>query len=541
MTTYNQKERRFTTVLILIYALLSCGVIAGSILLYRSEYASLLADDSKELLSIVELKAKQITDYRKERFSEANFVYENASFMEDVLSFRSNPRSPKFEVQLDNWLLPILNNHNYESIKIIDTGGVILYAIGRYDKRHVERMFHFGKQSLNENKISFGNLVLHEADTSYHLEIFVPLTLKSSGEKIGVVNFTIDPQIELFDLMQSWPIESRTAEVLVVRKEGDDVIFQNELRFKKNTALKLKYPINTKDLPAARAARGETKVMIGIDYKGHEVLAAGKQIPNSDWIVIAKIDMEEVLEPRTSKTFFILAMMTALLMALSSAFFILRRAIRMHEMKVEIQFVIAVKRLNRVYQVLSNVNQAIVRISDRDELLNEICRIAIDDGGFRLCWIGFIDRETGIIDPAAKAGPAVKYLDKIKFTSERDLLSGDGPNGKTLRSGQYVIQNDLWKSARMAPWGDRARKYKLKSSASFPLMQNNVTIGAVSLYADQFNFFTSDEIRLLQELSADLSYALSNIDRDKISKISEQALRESEDRYRDLVENSLDI
>ncbi|MBL7961331.1 PAS domain S-box protein, partial [bacterium] len=543
MAQIRQKENRFTYALTFIFVVTCLGIVAGSILLYRFENARLITDNSIELTAIVKLKAKQISDYRSERFSEANFVFENASFMSDVTTYRSNPRSLQNQAQLDNWLLPILKNHNYEAISIIDTNGVIFYGIGNYDTKRIKETFRFGKQSLMENKINIGNLILYHADSTYHLEIFVPLirTTSSSSEKIGVVNFTIDPTIELFELMQSWPIESRTAEVLVIRKEGDQVIYQNELRFKKNTALKLAFSFDTNNLIAVRAVQGETGVQTGTDYRGHEVLFTAKRVPNSDWFVVAKIDTNEVFEVLTTVASLIFSLMTALLLATGTAFFIVLRGHRMKQLKIEIQSVDAVKRLNRVYQVLSNVNQAIVRINDRGELLNEICRIANDDGGFRLCWVGFVNEETGLIEPFSKAGAASSYLKYITVSTNGSIPAGQGPVGKAFQTGKPVVFNNIWTQFQLAPWKENAIKYRLRSAAAFPLKGSSGPIGAIGFYSDQFNFFTIEEVKLLEELSADLSYALLNIEREESSKIAEQALLESEDRYRDLVENSLDI
>ena len=528
--------------LITLFVVLSAGIIAGSILFYRGQRDIMTINQTRELLSIAELKARQISDYRKERYSEANFLFGNQSFIAAVKAYHSNPQLKVNKDVLEDWLLPIQKNHNYENISIIDTNGNIFYSIGNdnsVDYKHRKDAFNI----LKENKIRFGDLHLHEKDSSVHLEVFVPLILTTSisVEKVGVVSFSINPHTGLFDLIQSWPVESPTGEVLLVKKEGDHVVFQNELRFMRNTALRLKFPLTDTRLPAAHAVQGETGVMTGLDYRGHEVMAAMKHVPDSDWYIVAKKDTERINQPLTTKATLIFALMAALLAAAGTAFFIVWRAEKMKKLKIEIQSVDAVKRLNRVYQVLSNVNQAIVRISDRDKLLNEICRIAGDDGGFRLCWVGFVNEKTGLIEPFSKAGAASSYLKYITVSTNGSIPAGQGPVGKAFQTGKPVVFNNIWTQFQLAPWKENAIKYRLRSVAALPLNGSSGPIGAIGFYSDQFNFFTTDEVKLLEELSADLSYALLNIEREERSKISEQALLESEDRYRDLVENSLDI
>ncbi|MBL7962059.1 hypothetical protein JNL27_17650, partial [bacterium] len=172
MAQIGQKEKRFTYMLITLFVVLSAGIIAGSILFYRYQRDILTLNQTRELLSIAELKARQISDFRKERYSEANFLLGNHSFMAAVKTYHSNPQSNVNKDFLEDWLLPIQKNHNYENICIIDTNGNIFYSIGNdnsVDYKHRKDVFTI----LKENKIRFGDLHLHEKDSSIRLEIFV--------------------------------------------------------------------------------------------------------------------------------------------------------------------------------------------------------------------------------------------------------------------------------------------------------------------------------------------------------------------------------
>jgi PAS domain S-box-containing protein len=103
-------------------------------------------------------------------------------------------------------------------------------------------------------------------------------------------------------LIQSWPTNSRTAETLLARREGNDVLYLNELRHRKNTALSLRLPLESKELPAAMAARGYEGVFTGIDYRGVPVLAAVRKVPGVSWVLVAKRDLQEVHEPIERQT-----------------------------------------------------------------------------------------------------------------------------------------------------------------------------------------------------------------------------------------------
>jgi PAS domain S-box-containing protein len=104
----------------------------------------------------------------------------------------------------------------------------------------------------------------------------------------------IDPKVYLFPMIQRWPTPNETAETLLVRRDGSDVQFLNELRFHKNTALQLRFPLSRHNLPAARAALGEEGIVEGKDYRDVSVVAALRAVPDSPWFMVAKIDRKDI-------------------------------------------------------------------------------------------------------------------------------------------------------------------------------------------------------------------------------------------------------
>jgi signal transduction histidine kinase len=106
----------------------------------------------------------------------------------------------------------------------------------------------------------------------------------------------INPEKTLFPLIQSWPTPSKTSETLLVRQEGDSILFLNELRHKNNTALKFKLPVS-KELPASVAVSGYEGVFEGLDYRGVPVISFLKKIPDSPWFMVAKVDKKEIYSP----------------------------------------------------------------------------------------------------------------------------------------------------------------------------------------------------------------------------------------------------
>ncbi len=185
----------------------------------------------------------------------------------------------------------------------------------------------------------------------------------------------------------------------------------------------------------------------------------------------------------------------------------------------------------RLYEVLSRINQAIVRVKDLDTLIDEVCRISVSAGGFRMSWIGLLDQESGILRPVAHAGYELGYLGLFEF-GRRDDEKGRGPIGTALRKGQPDICNDIATDPRMLPWRDEAMKRGFYSSAVFPFRYHGEIAGAYMIYASVKNFFNNSEIELLNEISMNISFALDRFDDQARRTQAEHALSESEERLR---------
>ena len=184
----------------------------------------------------------------------------------------------------------------------------------------------------------------------------------------------------------------------------------------------------------------------------------------------------------------------------------------------------SVLRLNQLYVVLSETNQAIVRTKDRETLFNDICRIAVEDGSFKLAWVGLVDENNGALNVAASKG-ATGYLDDLKITIT-DEPAGIGPTGLSVREGSYYICNDFLGSPITRPWHEKGRTHGFRSSASIALKQEGRVIGAMTLYAEKKDFFDQQQVELLQQIGADVSFALDNIVRETCRQAAERALRE---------------
>ncbi|MDO8929227.1 MAG: CHASE domain-containing protein, partial [Bacteroidota bacterium] len=170
-------------------------------------------------------------------------------------------------------------------------------------------------------------------------------------------------------------------------------------------------------------------------------------------------------------------------------------------------------KVNRIYAVVSNINQAIVRVQDKQDkqtLFEKVCRIAVEDGKFRMVWIGMLDPRTNKVNPVASAGYTEDYLKTININLDDEIL-GNGPIGRSVKSGNHYLANDIANNPEMIPWSENALKLGYKSSAAFPLIVFGRTIGTLNLYANEPFFFDDAEVKLLDELAMDISFGIEFI------------------------------
>lgn len=182
-----------------------------------------------------------------------------------------------------------------------------------------------------------------------------------------------------------------------------------------------------------------------------------------------------------------------------------------------------IARLNRLYSVLSRINEAIIRIRDIDKLYEEACRIAVEDGGFLLAWFGRLDPETSAIKAIASWGDR-SYLDEIRITV-LDNNEGRGPTGSAVREGRHLIVNDIENDQRMAPWRNRALEHGFRSSAALPLKVGQKITGAFSIYSGEKDFFNDEEMKLLDSLLADISFAAESMEHERQRRRTDEELK----------------
>jgi len=169
---------------------------------------------------------------------------------------------------------------------------------------------------------------------------------------------------------------------------------------------------------------------------------------------------------------------------------------------------LALRKTNRALKTLSHGNEILVRATSEMELLQGVCDILVQVGGYRLAWIGFVEHDAQKhIRPVARAGNGIDYLDHVTVTWD-DSPTGRGPGGMAVRRGEPQVFQDVLHDPRFHPWRAAALERGYASNAAFPLKHKGQVLGLLALYGDQAYGFDPDEMRLLNELVNDVAFGI---------------------------------
>ena len=650
---------------ILVFVLMAVGLITAGGVHFRNFAAQHRADVENQLFTIAQSKAYDLVNWRFERLGDATLVHRSAMFAGLVRRAFADPRDAQAWSDLRDWLRQIRESYSYQNVFLIDVKGVTRISIP--DQSTDAQGTASVHRALESATITLEDFHRNQPGGPPMLSLLAPiLNGRDGGRPIGVVMLEIDPSKQLYPSINRWPALNPSGEVLLVRRDGNDVLYLNELRFQSGTALSLRFPLTQTDLLAVKAVLGQQGIVEGIDYRGAPAMAAVRPVPGTPWFVVARIDSADYMKSVEESLWLTATLVGALLLAAGGALGLIWRHQRVRYYKersvaaealaagtmryravsetatdaiitangagVIVEWNAAAERLfgysgsdvtgqavtvvipqryreahlagmarasaggygdlmgrsvelsglaksgaefpleislskwrtsegifftaiirniserkraaktlahqKDLYNMLSQTNQAIVRISHREELFPTVCRIAVQFGHFLFAWIALIDIDHRNLSQAAEYGDDCVYLDRANIFSEMIDPSESGPIWKALRSGVHVIDSDFANASPSAPWRMEAQRAGVQAIGAFPIRERGRIVGAIVLYAGESGLFTDDLLPTLDEMSTDVSFALDNFEREAELERANQALLQSELRYRTLFDTN---
>ncbi|MBI5686564.1 MAG: PAS domain S-box protein [Verrucomicrobia bacterium] len=302
------QSQRFRASLLAAFVVLVAAIGVTGFMHLRHQTAHAREATQNELAAIARLKTEQIVAWRADRLRDARFFARSELARREVQAFLNNPASESAKVELLRWLSLLKAVNSNARLFLFDRDMNVRLALsedakeaGSLSRQHAAAAF------VNPEPV-FVDLHRDGPDAEPHLDmvfgVVPPDARDGAAPPIAAVVLQLDPRTFLYPLIQSWPTPSPTAETGLLRCEGDRVLFLSSLRHRTNTALNLSFPLDSPDLPAAIFLRGneDEQLVEGLDYRGAPVLTLFRRIPDSPWILGAKVDQEEVFASLRQQT-----------------------------------------------------------------------------------------------------------------------------------------------------------------------------------------------------------------------------------------------
>jgi PAS domain S-box-containing protein len=283
---------------ILIFLVLAAGIILTGYLYFQSYEQEYRSGVENQLTSVGDLKVDELVRWRNERIGDARVFVQNNIFSSQVYELQHNPEKTRVTQDLVNWLSNVQSQYHYNRVSLVSPQGKMLISAPDLSDTVSPTVLAAIPTVYKKQDITVLDFYRDESDQKIYLTILAPIfDPKDTSRLQGVLALQIDPEKYLYPFISKWPVPSSSAETLLIRREGDTVLFLNDLRFREDTALSFRISLNQTDLPAVKAALGQEGIVEGIDYRGVAVIANIREIPDSPWFLVARIDSEEVFRP----------------------------------------------------------------------------------------------------------------------------------------------------------------------------------------------------------------------------------------------------
>ncbi|HZW24329.1 MAG TPA: PAS domain S-box protein [Gallionella sp.] len=280
------------------YVAFALGIAALAFFSFQRIEMLIQQEKLHDLGAIADTKVVRISAWR-DRHEQMGEAYARDSLLADEFGLWLAEGSPPGarERRLRRMMAELQRAGDYKDLALLDRRGVVRLSLAGDFVLSADDAMPV-KRAMDSRKAAFSDIHAHGAQ-GICLDLIVPLTVagKGAGTASGALVLQIDPQTYLYPIIRSWPTHSATAETTLVRRDGDDVLFLNELRHRQGTALKLRLPLDTPNLPAAMAVLGASSAADGVDYRGVPVVAEMRRVAGTPWFMVSKVDRDELFAP----------------------------------------------------------------------------------------------------------------------------------------------------------------------------------------------------------------------------------------------------
>lgn len=385
--------RRAEWALLLLFLVLASSIIVISVRFLNYRQAQVRDEAGQELEAIADLKVQQIVNWRKERLGDANLIFQTPFIGSRVREFLSDPSQENVRRGILAWFNVLRQSFAYERVVLLDPqlNPRLSTSSGPESISMLTRQA--AREALDRRQVVFTDLHRHPESGQIHLVLMVPLLLRGLPEEdapmvfplvpgeppVGVIILQVNVRDLLYPMIQSWPTPSPTAEAMLIRREGREILYLNELRHWKGAAMTLRRSLDEAQLPVGMWVRGQTGWLEGVDYRGMPVMETVRTLPESTWLMVAKVDKAELYAPLRRQSLVVGVVALGLLLAAALGVTLIWRRRNEHFLRVQL----AVEHERRVLaerfeHLMRSANDAILLADEQNRILEaNDCALAL--------------------------------------------------------------------------------------------------------------------------------------------------------------------
>ncbi len=391
-------------------------------------------DKLSDLGAIADMKAEQIASWRSthRRLGET-FSRSSVLAAEFRLWLREGAPANERMRHLRESLIELQHVNGYKTLLLLDRQGAVRLSAGSDAELGAEETRQ-ALLAMNSREVAFSDFHRNSyGDKGISIDLIAPLTVdgRNGEHAVGAAVLQIDPYQFLYPLIQSWPSPSASAETLLIRQDGSDVLFLNELRHTKDTALSLRIPLATPKMVSTMAVRGEVSTTDGVDYRGVRVVADMRRVPGTSWFMVSKVDREELFAPIDQLEQWATGLGIAYAAIGGLLVFVWLRGNKAQYKYLRMQHDAAVDRamLVKHFEYLAKYANDIILVADEAGNIIEANERALEAYGYpreELLWMNVIDLRDPAEDPAVFKGQVRQFKEAGELRYESNDRRKDG-------------------------------------------------------------------------------------------------------------------
>jgi PAS domain S-box-containing protein len=295
-----------------LFVILTCAALLS----FRYQVNLIRENKYTEIRAIAHLKSDEIVRWLGERYSDVDYFSSSAELKSIIRQADQGTNDSILQKEFNRVFQRMKRNHHYADVIVSDLKGHIFYSFDGFLQNADSELMSIVTSVDKSQKILLHDFSKSPDGKHIYLQIAAPVHLDKSNN--AVLIFTIDPSTFLYPLIQSWPAPRKTSETLLIRKEGDSILYLNQLKYAPKAALNLRQQLTDRSLPPLDAVNGKLESFEGKDYSGRNVIADIRPIKGTPWLMVAKIDKSEVFYELKFRIILQVVMLVMLLLFISS-------------------------------------------------------------------------------------------------------------------------------------------------------------------------------------------------------------------------------